>query len=76
MNEAEWLASTTPLAMLAHLTSGASRHKLRLYACAAGHALWPLLAHEQSRQAVITAEAFADGQASPEELARDWNAAL
>jgi hypothetical protein len=76
MDEANWLASTDPGAMLAavrwderrtppHLVSD---RKLRLFACGCCRLAWPLLADPRSRAAVETAERFADGMASEEEL--------
>src|SRR4051812_14626887 len=63
MTEDEWLASTDPLPMLQHLGERASLRKLRLYACAWGYSVWDRLTDERSRQAILTAERFADGQA-------------
>lgn len=70
MTRAEWLACTDPGKMLAYLCGRASDRKLRLFACACCRRVWHLLRAEESRQAIETAERFADGSASPEELAR------
>src|SRR5947207_1039914 len=58
-----------PVPMLHDLSGSASARKLRLFACACCRRLWPLLGHEASRQAVETAERFADGEADEDELA-------
>jgi hypothetical protein len=68
MTEAEWLACTDPTPMLEFLRGRASDRKLRLFACACARAFWYLLVDERSQSAVVTAERFADGQASQEEL--------
>jgi hypothetical protein len=75
MTEAEWLASTDPFPMLLHLGDQASLRKLRLYACAWGYASWDRLTDERSRQAILTAERFADGLADSAELALAFTAA-
>jgi hypothetical protein len=46
----------------------ASGRRLRLFACACVRRLWPLLHHARCRQAVETAEGFADGLAGEREL--------
>src|SRR4051812_41380701 len=60
MTDAEWLASTDPYPMLLHLGDQASSRKLRLYGCAWGYSAWDRLTDERSRQAILTAERFAD----------------
>jgi hypothetical protein len=75
MTEAEWRASTDPMPMLLHLGEQASSRKVRLYACACAHRVWERLADERSRQAVVTAERFADGLADAAELAQAFRAA-
>ena len=75
MTDTEWLASTDPSLMLLHLGERASARKIRLYGCALGYAVWDRLTDERSRQAVRTAERFADGVATPAELLLAFNAA-
>lgn len=48
--------------------------KLRLFACFCARQAWPLLSDERSRAAVEVGEAFADGQASENQLDAAWNA--
>jgi hypothetical protein len=63
MTESEWLASTSPVPMVAFLRSSeiAKDRKLRLFACACCRRSWPLLTDERSRKAVEVAEQYADG---------------
>jgi hypothetical protein len=70
MNEAQWLASTDPEAMLTFLrgTARATGRKLRLFAPACCRRIWHLLADQSSRAAVELAERLADGEAGREGL--------
>ena len=68
MTEAEWLAGTEPEKMLAFIRAKASERKLRLFACACCRRIWRLLSDDRSRKAVKTAERFADGLASRQQL--------
>jgi hypothetical protein len=67
MTEAEWLACTDPQKMLCLLLQEAGKvsdRKVRLFLAGACYRIWDLLPHEQSRQAVQTAErADAEGVA-------------
>src|SRR5438094_516856 len=71
MTEAEWLQVTQPQIMLEHLRGKASDWKSRLFACACCCRLWHRLSDERTRNLVLMAERFADGQVSAEELAYD-----
>jgi hypothetical protein len=64
--ESEWLASATPSAMLRLVRSRVGDRKMRLFACACSRRVWPLLQDFRSRQAVETAERYADSLASEE----------
>jgi hypothetical protein len=77
MTEADWNSSTDPQAMLEFLRGSGrvSDRKLRLFACACARRLWPFLCDERSRRCVDAAEAFSDGAATAEELARARQAA-
>ena len=65
MNKKQWLASAEPQAMLGHLIGRTSDRKLRLFAVACCRHFWSLVSQDEvSRQAVETAERFADGLAT------------
>lgn len=80
MTEAEWLNSTEPDAMLAHLRGQASDRKLRLFACACCRRVEYLLTEDYvraSRAATGLWERQADDEATEEEVdlsKRDTNA--
>ena len=74
MTEAEWLVSTDPRLMLGRLGEGFSDRKVRLFAGAWASLLWGNLADE-GREAVLTAERYADELASWEELSAAFRAA-
>jgi hypothetical protein len=59
MTEAEWLACSHPMPMLAFLRERVSDRKLRLAGCAYSREVWPLLG-KASRRAVLLGEELAD----------------
>jgi hypothetical protein len=75
MTEVEWLNGTYLGALVQHVRGKASDRKMRLFACACVRQVWHLLEDGRSRQAVITAEEFADGQTTAERLTAARNAA-
>jgi hypothetical protein len=83
MTEAEWKASSDPLAMLNLLhetgkyeSGKATDRRVRLWACGFCRHLWHLLEYDDSRRAVETAERFADGIADTAEAENAFHSAL
>lgn len=70
MDEATWLTSEDPQAMLAFLQASGrtTERRLRLLASACVRQVWHLLARNGSRQAIVDAEAVADGLCDPQWL--------
>jgi hypothetical protein len=71
VTEAEWLACTDPVPLVAFLRSSGrgSDRKLRLFACACCRHLDPgLRMNDAAREAVQATERFVDGLAGPDEL--------
>jgi hypothetical protein len=64
MTRDEWLTCTDPAVMLNFLRDAATARKLRLFACAWGRDVWRHLSDERCRDAIFTAERFADGTAT------------
>lgn len=64
MTRDDWLACGDPAVMLNFLRDTATDRKLRLFACACGRDVWRHLSDERSREAILTAERFADGDAT------------
>ena len=69
MTEAEWLGCHDLDALLAFHRGRLSGRKRRLLLCGYCRCRWPLLTDQRSRAAVEAAERFADGAATPGELA-------
>lgn len=79
ITEEEWLNETHPFDMLRwweYYRGKPSARKQRLLACACCRLISHLMTNDVLRQAVETAEAYADGLASEEELAQLYNQAL
>jgi hypothetical protein len=74
MTEQEWLACEDPQPMLTFLSNKISDRKLRLFVAGHSRCLWHLL-NPDSREAVETAERFADGRATIQELQLSENRA-
>jgi hypothetical protein len=68
MTESDWNTCTDPQPMLEFLRGKASDRKLRLFAVAYCHHIWPLIIEGKTRHAIEVAEQFADGLVSEEEL--------
>jgi hypothetical protein len=68
MNEAEWLGCADPTPMLEFLRGKPSDRTLRLFGCACCRAIWGRLTDQRSREGVMVAECYADGQASTDQL--------
>ena len=72
MTEAEWLTANEPKALLMFIWDVKSPRKVRLFAVACCCRLWHLL-NDQLRQAVTTAEQFADGTEDQDKLTETCN---
>jgi hypothetical protein len=76
MTESEWLACGDPYALLDFLARMPSGRKLRLFACGCcRQRIWHLLTDGRSRDAVETAEQYADGLVTRDVLRTAWLAA-
>ena len=75
MTERMWLDATDPRPMIGFLKARLSDRKARLYAVECCRLVWPLLTHASFKEAVETAERFADGLASDEERSGAWGSA-
>ena len=75
MTESEWLACVDPQPMLEFLRAQASDRKVRLFAVACCRRVWAALEHEEFREAVRKAEAFADGLVDRSELLQAYEKA-
>lgn len=81
MTEDEWLSGTDPWSMLRAAIGFAeagrfSHRKLRLFACGSCRHIWHVICHEKNREALDTAERYADGRATVAELAASREVAL
>lgn len=68
MTEQEWMECNNPQKMLAYLRWKASDRKLTLFKTAIGRHIWHLLEDETCRHAIVSAERFAEGLITREEL--------
>ena len=89
MNEALWLRCPDPTPLLDYLEGRATERRLRLFACACARRFWGHLRRDRRgreagepaerfacREAIETAERFADGLATVDELAAAHEAAM
>jgi len=76
MTEAEWSGCSDPTAMLSFLGARLSKRKQRLFAVACCRRIWHLFVREESRQAVETAERYAEGVAAAKELGATHHLAI
>jgi hypothetical protein len=72
VTEAEWLASTDPVAMLEHVREHAGDRKLRLFAVACCRHNWEAIT-DDGRDAVEVAGQFADGEVTATALREAWS---
>jgi hypothetical protein len=75
MTEAEWLACDEPQTLIEFLVPTASERKARLLAAALCRHTFPLVADVEGQRAVETAEAYADGFATADDLQLAWQRA-
>ena len=68
MTEADWLSATHPRPILEKLGGRASERKLRLFAAACCRRIWHLFPDERCQASIETAERYADGCATENEL--------
>jgi hypothetical protein len=68
LTEEEWRNTPYPAELLRHVEERATPRQLRLFACHCCKRLLPLLTRATVRHALETADRFADGRASAEEL--------
>ena len=75
MNPDRWLQRTDAVYMAFPIKELVSDRKFRLFACACARRIWDRLPDPRSRLAVETAERYADGEASLEEMAATYRPA-
>jgi hypothetical protein len=68
VTEREWLECNDVPKLLEYLVGRATSRNFRLFGCACCRRIWHLLVDERSRNAVCTAERYADGLATEEEM--------
>ena len=68
MTEAEWLACDDPMPMVRLLWHKVSNRQRRLFVVACAHCIWDRIPTGDMREAVATAERYADSSATPEEF--------
>jgi hypothetical protein len=76
MTEEEWLTTPHTVEMFRPLYGTASDRKSRLFVVACCHLIWRHFTHERSRNAVLVAERFADGEVSERDLTRVHSMAM
>ena len=71
MTEVEWVSCADPCDLELFLSEGGplSDRKMRLFGCGCVRTIWQDLPNDVLRQSIITCERYADGQATPDELA-------
>ena len=67
MTESEWLECTDPMPMLHHLGVKAGKRKCMLFVCACERRLWN--EPDCEREKIGVTECFADGEATPADVA-------
>src|SRR5262245_13685399 len=75
MTEEEWLTSSDLNPLVRSPILKGRKRQLRLFGCACCRRAWHLLLDDRSRNAVDTAERFADQQATDDELSQARSAA-
>jgi hypothetical protein len=68
MTESEWMTCDDPKRLMDYLKDIATERKARLYCCGCCRRVWQSFLDGRSRMAVETAEQYADGQATHEEM--------
>jgi hypothetical protein len=72
MTEVEWWASDNPQELLQHVGPRATEEKQRLFACACCRRVFHFLTRPAIQDAIHTAERFALGMATKEDLRTGW----
>jgi hypothetical protein len=69
VTESEWLACGDPRRMLLFLSGKSNSRKMRLFAVACSRRVWHRLTDQRLQVVIETAEQFAEGISTPEQLA-------